>query len=142
MKLCSEILSGFILRIQETHLCNILQRIDVAIVIDLEPPRTRDPALSIAGAVQLQKFAVWAISRLLALPGGDNKLLFDAFVEHVRELMGYDQVMVYKFHEDENGELVSESKWAGTIHSAALPSHRPSTVITSLVQVKYGQDDM
>ncbi|XP_042486917.1 phytochrome B-like isoform X2 [Macadamia integrifolia] len=88
----------------------ILHRIDVGVVIDLEPARTGDPALSIAGAVQSQKLAVRAFSRLQSLPGGDIKLLCDAVVEHVRELTGYDRVMVYKFHEDEHGEVVAESK--------------------------------
>ncbi|KAA8527365.1 hypothetical protein F0562_034920 [Nyssa sinensis] len=88
----------------------ILHRIDVGIVIDLEPARTEDPALSIAGAVQSQKLAVRAISHLQSLPGGDIKLLCDSVVENVRELTGYDRVMVYKFHEDEHGEVVAESK--------------------------------
>lgn len=88
----------------------ILHRIDVGIVIDLEPARTEDPALSIAGAVQSQKLAVRAISNLQALPGGDIKLLCDTVVQNVRELTGYDRVMVYKFHEDEHGEVVAESK--------------------------------
>ncbi|KAL8486116.1 hypothetical protein ACS0TY_023001 [Phlomoides rotata] len=88
----------------------ILHRIDVGIVIDLEPARTEDPALSIAGAVQSQKLAVRAISHLQSLPGGDIKLLCDTVVECVRGLTGYDRVMVYKFHEDEHGEVVAESK--------------------------------
>uniref|UniRef100_A0A7N0TJU6 Phytochrome n=1 Tax=Kalanchoe fedtschenkoi TaxID=63787 RepID=A0A7N0TJU6_KALFE len=88
----------------------ILHRIDVGIVIDLEPARTEDPALSIAGAVQSQKLAVRAISQLQSLPGGDIQLLCDTVVECVRELTGYDRVMVYKFHEDEHGEVVAESK--------------------------------
>ncbi|CAL5393458.1 unnamed protein product [Camellia sinensis] len=88
----------------------ILHRIDVGIVIDLEPARTEDPALSIAGAVQSQKLAVRAISHLQSLPSGDSKLLCDTVVESVRELTGYDRVMVYKFHEDEHGEVVAESK--------------------------------
>ncbi|XP_009606016.1 phytochrome B [Nicotiana tomentosiformis] len=88
----------------------ILHRVDVGIVIDLEPARTEDPALSIAGAVQSQKLAVRAISHLQSLPGGDVKLLCDTVVESVRELTGYDRVMVYKFHEDEHGEVVAESK--------------------------------
>ncbi|GAA0157107.1 histidine kinase receptor of two-component system [Lithospermum erythrorhizon] len=88
----------------------ILHRVDVGIVIDLEPARTEDPALSIAGAVQSQKLAVRAISHLQSLPGGDVKLLCDAVVECVRELTGYDRVMVYKFHDDEHGEVVAESK--------------------------------
>nr|ABY61301.1 phytochrome B [Arabidopsis thaliana] len=88
----------------------ILHRIDVGVVIDLEPARTEDPALSIAGAVQSQKLAVRAISQLQSLPGGDIKLLCDTVVESVRDLTGYDRVMVYKFHEDEHGEVVAESK--------------------------------
>ncbi|XP_056842360.1 LOW QUALITY PROTEIN: phytochrome B-like [Raphanus sativus] len=91
----------------------ILHRIDVGVVIDLEPSRTEDPALSISGAVQSQKLAVRAISRLQSLPTGgeeDIKLLCDTVVESVRDLTGYDRVMVYKFHEDEHGEVVAESR--------------------------------
>ncbi|BBG93067.1 phytochrome B [Prunus dulcis] len=40
----------------------------------------------------------------------DIKILCDTAVESVRELTGYDRVMVYKFHEDEHGEVVAESK--------------------------------
>ncbi|XP_023519751.1 phytochrome E-like [Cucurbita pepo subsp. pepo] len=86
----------------------ILHRIDVGIVIDLEPARSVDPALSLAGAVHSQKLAVRAISRLQALPGGDIGVLCDTVVEDVQKLTGYDRVMVYKFHDDEHGEVVSE----------------------------------
>lgn len=86
----------------------ILHRIDVGIVVDLEPARSIDPALSLAGAVQSQKLAVRAISRLQALPGGDIGVLCDTVVEDVQKLTGYDRVMVYKFHDDEHGEVVSE----------------------------------
>ncbi|XP_077227181.1 phytochrome B-like [Tasmannia lanceolata] len=86
----------------------ILHRIDVGIVIDLEPVMSSDPALSIAGAVQLQKLAVKAISRLQSLPGGDIGLLCDSVVEEVQQLTGYDRVMVYKFHEDGHEEVLSE----------------------------------
>ena len=49
----------------------ILHRIDVGIVIDLEPARTEYPALSIARVVQSQKLAILAISQLQSLPGGE-----------------------------------------------------------------------
>ncbi|KAL8105459.1 phytochrome B-like [Apium graveolens] len=88
----------------------ILHRIDVGIVIDLEPAKTEDPALSIAGAVQSQKLAVRAISHLQSLPSGDIKLLCDAVVHNVKQLTGYDRVMVYKFHDDEHGEVLAESR--------------------------------
>lgn len=86
----------------------ILHRIDVGVVIDLEPARSVDPALSLAGAVQSQKLAVRAISRLQALPSGDIGVLCDTVVEDIQKLTGYDRVMVYKFHDDEHGEVVSE----------------------------------
>ncbi|KAI3912371.1 hypothetical protein MKX01_038433 [Papaver californicum] len=105
----------------------ILHRIDVGVVIDLEPARSEDPVLSIAGAVYSQKLAVRAISRLQALPGGDIKILCDTEVEHVRELTGYDRVMVVKFHEDEHGEVVAESKRPDLDSYMGL--HYPSTDI-------------
>ncbi|XVE51544.1 hypothetical protein DITRI_Ditri02bG0050500 [Diplodiscus trichospermus] len=86
----------------------ILHRIDVGIVIDLEPARLGDPALSLAGAVQSQKLAVRAIARLQSLPAGDIGVLCDTVVEDVQKLTGYDRVMVYKFHDDDHGEVVSE----------------------------------
>nr|WFD60857.1 phytochrome B [Brandisia hancei] len=116
----------------------ILHRIDVGVVIDLEPARTEDPALSIAGAVQSQKLAVRAISHLQSLPGGDIKLLCDAVVERVRELTGYDRVMVYKFHEDEHGEVVAESKRPDLDPYIGL--HYPSTDIPQASRFLFKQN--
>ncbi|GMY27922.1 phytochrome B [Fagus crenata] len=116
----------------------ILHRVDVGIVIDLEPARTEDPALSIAGAVQSQKLAVRAISQLQSLPGGDIKLLCDAVVESVRELTGYDRVMVYKFHEDEHGEVLSESKRADLEPYIGL--HYPATDIPQASRFLFKQN--
>ncbi|CAN0855388.1 Phytochrome B [Linum grandiflorum] len=116
----------------------ILHRIDVGIVIDLEPARTEDPALSIAGAVQSQKLAVRAISQLQSLPGGDIKLLCDTVVECVRELTGYDRVMVYKFHEDEHGEVVAENKRADL--EPYLGLHYPATDIPQASRFLFKQN--
>ncbi|KAF3456361.1 hypothetical protein FNV43_RR01011 [Rhamnella rubrinervis] len=116
----------------------IMHRIDVGIVIDLEPARTEDPALSIAGAVQSQKLAVRAISQLQSLPGGDIKLLCDTVVESVRELTGYDRVMVYKFHEDEHGEVVAESKRADLEPYIGL--HYPATDIPQASRFLFKQN--
>ncbi|KAF8046658.1 hypothetical protein N665_3544s0001, partial [Sinapis alba] len=116
----------------------ILHRVDVGIVIDLEPARTEDPALSIAGAVQSQKLAVRAISHLQSLPGGDIKLLCDTVVESVRDLTGYDRVMVYKFHEDEHGEVVAESKRDGLEPYIGL--HYPATDIPQASRFLFKQN--
>ncbi|KAI9127145.1 hypothetical protein K1719_001704 [Acacia pycnantha] len=105
----------------------IMHRIDVGIVIDLEPARSSDHALSLAGAVQSQKLAVRAISRLQSLPGGDIGALCDTVVEEVQKLTGYDRVMVYKFHKDDHGEVVSEIRRSDL--EPFLGLHYPATDI-------------
>uniref|UniRef100_A0A2P2J1I6 Phytochrome n=1 Tax=Rhizophora mucronata TaxID=61149 RepID=A0A2P2J1I6_RHIMU len=105
----------------------ILHRIDTGLVIDLEPAKSNDPALSVAGAVQSQKLAVRAISRLQSLPGGDIGVLCDTVVEDVQKLTGYDRVMVYKFHDDDHGEVVSEIRRSDL--EPYLGLHYPATNI-------------
>ncbi|KAJ6810242.1 putative phytochrome B isoform X1 [Iris pallida] len=116
----------------------IMHRVDVGVVVDLEPARSEDPALSIAGAVQSQKLAVRAISRLQALPGGDVSLLCAAVVSHVRDLTGYDRVMVYRFHEDEHGEVVAESRRDGL--EPYLGLHYPATDIPQASRFLFKQN--
>ncbi|XP_004295419.1 PREDICTED: phytochrome E-like isoform X1 [Fragaria vesca subsp. vesca] len=116
----------------------ILHRIDVGIVIDLEPAKSRDPALSLAGAVQSQKLAVRAISKLQAIPGGDIGALCDTVVENVQKLTGYDRVMVYKFHEDDHGEVVSEIRRADL--ESYLGLHYPATDIPQAARFLFKQN--
>nr|AHZ63940.1 phytochrome [Dipteris conjugata] len=105
----------------------IVHRIDVGLVIDFEPLRPADIAVSAAGALQSHKLAAKAISRLQALPVGDIGLLCDTVVEEVRELTGYDRVMAYKFHEDEHGEVVAEIRRSDL--EPYLGLHYPATDI-------------
>ncbi|KAL0328944.1 UNVERIFIED_CONTAM: Phytochrome E [Sesamum calycinum] len=86
----------------------ILHRIDVGTVIDLEPAHSVGAEMLHAGALHSQKLAVRAISRLQSLPGVDVGVLCDTVVEDVQKLTGYDRVMVYRFHEDNHGEVVAE----------------------------------
>ncbi|XP_061351790.1 phytochrome E isoform X2 [Gastrolobium bilobum] len=116
----------------------ILHRIDVGVVIDLEPARSSDPALSLAGAVQSQKLAVRAISRLQSLPGEDIGLLCDTVVEEVQKLTGYDRVMVYKFHEDDHGEVVSEIRRSDL--EPYLGLHYPATDIPQAARFLFKQN--
>ena len=116
----------------------ILHRIDVGIVIDLEPARSSDPALSFAGAVQSQKLAVRAISRLQSLPGEDIGLLCDTAVEEVQKLTGYDRAMVYKFHEDDHGEVVSEIRRSDL--ESYLGWHYPATDIPQASRFLFKQN--
>jgi phytochrome E len=116
----------------------ILHRIDVGIVIDLEPAPSGDPALSLAGAVQSQKLAVRAISRLQSLPGGDIGVLCDTVVEDVQKLTGYDRVMVYKFHDDDHGEVVSEIRRSDL--EPYLGLHYPATDIPQAARFLFKQN--
>ncbi|PON41747.1 Phytochrome A/B/C/D/E [Parasponia andersonii] len=116
----------------------ILHGIDVGIVIDLEPAKSGDPALSLAGAVQSQKLAVRAISRLQSLPGGDIGALCDTVVEDVQKLTGYDRVMVYKFHEDGHGEVVSEIRRSDL--EPYLGLHYPATDIPQAARFLFKQN--
>ncbi|KAL6144043.1 hypothetical protein ACLB2K_054738 [Fragaria x ananassa] len=88
----------------------ILHRVDVGLVIDLEPVGLDDVPVTAAGALKSYKLAAKAISRLQSLPSGDISLLCDVIVKEVRDLTGYDRIMVYKFHEDEHGEVVAECR--------------------------------
>lgn len=116
----------------------ILHRIDVGVVIDLEPARPGDPAWSLAGAVQAQKLAVRAITRLQSLPGGDIGILCDTVVEDVQKLTGYDRVMVYKFHEDDHGEVVSEMRRSDL--EPYLGIHYPATDIPQAARFLFKQN--
>ncbi|XP_058095241.1 phytochrome B-like isoform X2 [Magnolia sinica] len=116
----------------------ILHRIDVGIVVDLEPAWSADPAVSITGAVQSQKLAVRAISRLQSLPGSDIGVLYDTVVEEVQELTGYDRVMVYRFHEDEHGEVVSEIRRSDL--EPYLGLHYPATDIPQASRFLFKQN--
>lgn len=105
----------------------IMHRVDVGIVLDLEPVRPTDVIVSTAGALQSHKLAAKAIARLQSLPGGDIGLLCDTVVEEVRELTGYDRVMAYKFHEDEHGEVLAEIRRSDL--EPYLGLHYPATDI-------------
>ncbi|CAL9091245.1 unnamed protein product [Musa acuminata var. zebrina] len=88
----------------------IMHRIDVGLVIDLEPVNPADVPVTAAGALKSYKLAAKAISRLQSLPSGNISLLCDVLVREVSDLTGYDRVMAYKFHEDEHGEVIAECR--------------------------------
>lgn len=88
----------------------ILHRNDVGLIIDLEPVNPSDVPVTAAGALKSYKLAAKAISRLQSLQSGNITRMCDVLVREVSELTGYDRVMVYKFHEDEHGEVIAECK--------------------------------
>nr|AHZ63801.1 neochrome [Megaceros flagellaris] len=91
-------------------------------VLDLEP--IEDGGV-VTAPMSSSEMAVKPIARIQSLPGGDIGRLCQAVAEEVREITGYDRVMVYKFHEDEHGEVVAEAKQADLDPYMGL--HYPST---------------
>ncbi|KAH7839202.1 hypothetical protein Vadar_011046 [Vaccinium darrowii] len=91
-----------------------------------------------ADSVQSQKLAVKAISRLQSLPRGDIDALFDTVVEDVQKLTGYDRVMVYKFHDDNHGEVVSEIRRSDL--EPYLGLHYPATDIPQAAHFLFKQN--
>ncbi|KAI3994970.1 hypothetical protein MKX01_019784 [Papaver californicum] len=116
----------------------ILHRNDVGTVIDFEPVPSGDPAYSVSGSMQSQRFVVQAISRLQSVPGGDISVVCDTLVEDVRELTGYDRVMVYKFYEDEHGEVISEIRRSDL--EPYLGLHYPATDIPQAARFLFKQN--
>lgn len=63
-------------------------------------------------------------------------VLFRALVSMVRELAGYDRVMIYRFDEDWNGSVVAESLADGA--TSYLGHHFPASDIPPQVRQLYG----
>ncbi|KAE8671814.1 Phytochrome E [Hibiscus syriacus] len=97
-------------RITQKPFYATLHRIDVGIVIDLEPARLGSHALSLVGVVQSQKLVVQAIAR----------------------------VMVYKFHDDGHGEVVSEIRRSDL--ESYLGLHYPATDIPQVARFLFKQN--
>ncbi|KAF3615262.1 hypothetical protein FXO37_35581 [Capsicum annuum] len=64
---------------------------------------------------------------LQSLLGGDIEILYDTAVEDEQKLTRYDRVMVYKFHDDNHGEIVSQIRRSDL--EPYLGLHYPATDI-------------
>nr|AAR08427.1 phytochrome A [Monotropastrum globosum] len=105
----------------------IVHRVTGSLIIDFEPVKPYEVPMTAAGALQSYKLAAKAITRLQSLPSGNMRILCDAMVQEVFELTGYDRVMVYKFHDDDHGEVFSELTKPGL--EPYLGLHYPATDI-------------
>ncbi|KAI8021635.1 Phytochrome A1 [Camellia lanceoleosa] len=106
----------------------IVHRVTGSLIIDFEPVKPFEVPMTAAGALQSYKLAAKAITRLQALPSGSMERLCDTMVQEVFELTGYDRVMAYKFHDDDDhGEVVSEITKPGL--EPYLGLHYPATDI-------------
>eukprot|EP00897_Mesotaenium_endlicherianum_P003270 jgi/Mesen1/2971/ME000176S02010 len=90
----------------------ILHRIEEGIVVDLELQGTDGQGEGEEGAewvpVDAHDRASASIAKLQGVSDMDS--LCNTLVQEVKALTGYDRVMVYKFHEDQHGEVIAEAK--------------------------------
>ncbi|RAL52740.1 hypothetical protein DM860_007508 [Cuscuta australis] len=105
----------------------IVHRVTGGLIVDFEPVKPCEAPMTAAGALQSYKLAARAIARLQSLPSGNMERLCDTMVQEVFELTGYDRVMAYKFHDDDHGEVVSETTKPGL--DPYLGLHYPATDI-------------
>ena len=106
----------------------IMRRCDEGLIIDFEPLKLDPPSGPVTGALASHKLAARAVARLKSLPVGDVRVLCNTVVEEIGEMTGYDRIMVYKFHEDEHGEVMAEFLNNTEIESY-LGLHYPATDI-------------
>ncbi|KAJ3705966.1 hypothetical protein LUZ61_009671 [Rhynchospora tenuis] len=105
----------------------ILHRTDNVLIMDMEPVNPADVPVTAAGALKSYKLAAKSISRIQSLPSGDISLLCDVLVKEISDLLGYDRVMAYKFHEDMHGEVLAECRRSDL--EPYLGLHYPATDI-------------
>ncbi len=67
--------------------------------------------------------------------GGEGEAFFQRAAEQVRSLTGYDRVMVYRFREDDSGEVIAETCAAGM--EPYLGLRYPATDIPPQARVLY-----
>jgi len=81
-----------------------VHRSDNVLVLEFEPSVKRDGEASDRSFSQIQE----AIKKI---PLRDNtKQLFQEVADEVKRISKFDRVMAYKFHEDDHGEVIAESK--------------------------------
>lgn len=68
----------------------ILHRVTGSLIVDFEPVKPYEVAMSTAGALPSYKLAAKAITRLQALPSGSIQRLCDTMVQEVFKLTEYD----------------------------------------------------
>lgn len=106
----------------------VVHRNEAGIVLELEPSADNQAAVSFFDFYDLLKRPVSQIQRTQTLPK-----LCQAAVETVKQVSGFDRVMVYQFDADGSGSVIAEAKQDELTPYLGL--HYPSTDIPK--QAKY-----
>ena len=100
-----------------------------ALVVELEPARGPRP-FSFPNTYQAVRGTVAALDRASTLPE-----MYDITARAVRELTGFDRVMVYRYDADYNGEVVAEAK--APFLNSFLGLHYPASDIPAQARALY-----
>ena len=105
-----------------------------ALVLELESPRGGGPAAAVVpddpALMDRIAAAVQAFGQAASLGA-----LSDAMTRHVREMTGYDRVMVYKFDPDGHGKIIAEARDPRL--ESLLGHHYPATDIPQRARELY-----
>ncbi|WP_418275336.1 SpoIIE family protein phosphatase [Isoptericola jiangsuensis] len=100
------------------------------LVVELEPFSSGQGALTYATTFQPVRDALTELDR-----AGSLRELYDISVTRVRELTGFDRVMLYRFDADHNGEVVAEAMRADL--NSFLGLHYPASDIPPQARALY-----
>ncbi|GCE13326.1 histidine kinase [Tengunoibacter tsumagoiensis] len=107
----------------------IIHRIGTRLILELEPfnPQIENP---FSNFYHLMRSSTAVLQRARDLP-----ILSQAAADLVRELTGFDRVMIYKFHPDWHGEVIAEAKREGL--EPFLGLHYPASDIPQQARELY-----
>lgn len=105
----------------------IIHQFKENIICEFEPGQSTDDNITLQ---KIMSTALAVIQSSATFP----KLL-DRVASLVKEITGYDRVMVYKFHKDDHGEVVAEAK--NEDHESWLHLHYPATDIPAQARELY-----
>jgi phytochrome A len=85
----------------------VMNRTEEGVVIEVEPV-VGDLFTLLQGSLETHTLVQSAVQRLQQLAGSSVSRLCQATADEVQKFLGYERVMVYKFHPDGHGEVVAE----------------------------------
>ena len=107
----------------------ILHRADGALLVEFEPAEGPRP-FSFPNTYQAARGAVGELNRAASLPE-----LYDITARSIRDLTGFDRVMIYRYDALYNGEVVAEAKRADL--NTFLGQHYPASDIPPQARALY-----
>ncbi|CAD6253817.1 unnamed protein product [Miscanthus lutarioriparius] len=106
------------------------------LVVDFGPVKPSEfPTAAAWASPQSYMLAALAVSKIQSVPGGSMEALCNTLVQEIFDLVGYDRVMAYKFHEDYHGEIIAEVRKPGLEPYIGL--HYPATDIPQAARILF-----